>query len=157
MSKKQHNKYAEFNKFDNNKFTAYNIATCKLCLANGNNHVGHRPGPNCPTVQGFTCGYCHEKGHTIKHCERLKENKQKQATFKTFNKPQQQQQKPEPKPLISSRFAGMEETEMPSAEPKPKRLKTCWRTVPASITEPLKAPKIDMTIGDRKVRWGDEE
>ena len=99
MSKKQHNKYAEFNKFDNNKFTAYNIATCKLCLANGNNHVGHRPGPNCPTVQGFTCGYCHEKGHTIKHCERLKENKQKQATFKTFNKPkqpQQQQQKPDP-------------------------------------------------------------
>ena len=35
------------------------------------------PGPDCPTCASFTCGYCKCKGHTIKHCEVLKANKQR--------------------------------------------------------------------------------
>lgn len=53
--------------------------SCYLCVKN-NTPGGDKckgPGPECPTCANFTCGYCKQKGHTIKHCQVLAGNKQK--------------------------------------------------------------------------------
>lgn len=61
------------------------LPPCFLCVKN-NTKGGDKcqgPGPECPTCEGFICGYCKRPGHTIKHCQVLAENKrQKRSDIK---------------------------------------------------------------------------
>jgi hypothetical protein len=67
--------------------------TCHLCVKQGKSGLGHAPGPNCPIVKNFTCGYCKEKGHTIKHCPVLHAKK----NAETLQQKLLQKQFPQPK------------------------------------------------------------
>ena len=48
--------------------------SCRICSNHGQDadQCPSRSGGGCVTIAGFTCGYCKETGHTLKHCEKLK-------------------------------------------------------------------------------------
>lgn len=50
--------------------------TCRVCANHGNDPTGHLPGDDCPTIQGFYCGYCKGTGHSINCCPVLKAKKE---------------------------------------------------------------------------------
>ena len=63
---------------DSNMTRGLTSYACYLCAKNSlGSDKCKGPGPDCPTCASFTCGYCKCKGHTIKHCEVLKANKQR--------------------------------------------------------------------------------
>lgn len=62
---------------------------CKVCHDTGkpesiyrSHYVKTAPGPNgvivCPTLANLECRYCHQKGHTVKHCTVLEERKKQE-------------------------------------------------------------------------------
>jgi len=62
---------------------------CKVCHDTGkpesiyrSHYVKTTPGPNgvivCPTLACLECRYCHQKGHTVKHCTVLEERKKQE-------------------------------------------------------------------------------
>jgi hypothetical protein len=62
---------------------------CKFCHDTGkpesiyrSHYVKTAPGPNgvivCPTLANQECRYCHQKGHTVKHCSVLEERKKQE-------------------------------------------------------------------------------
>ena len=63
--------------------------TCHLCVKQGKSGLGHAPGPNCPEVQNYICGFCKEKGHSTRHCpiilERENAKKYRRPEFKKPN------------------------------------------------------------------------
>ena len=64
--------------------TAARTPFCKICFDAGKpksqystHFVKDSPGPNgkvvCPYLLSLACRYCHESGHTVKHCPKLEE------------------------------------------------------------------------------------
>ena len=102
--------------------------TCHLCVKQGKSGLGHAPGPNCPIVKNFTCGYCKGKGHTIKHCPILlsRKNEEKarltRQTLESKKAKIETQVKPQVKPVkrveqIVNHFGIIEhDSEMPKAK-----------------------------------------
>lgn len=106
--------------------------TCHLCIKQGKSGLGHAPGPNCPVVKNFTCGYCKEKGHTIKHCPVLQAKKntetlQQKLLEKQFPQPKIEAQIPK-KPIkrveqIVNHFGIMEDdSKMPETSKSKKKI-----------------------------------
>jgi hypothetical protein len=65
---------------------------CPVCKSAGkpfeeytSHFVKNRPGGSviCPTLLNQECNYCHEKGHTIKYCPKLKEKNNRQQHHDT--------------------------------------------------------------------------
>ena len=61
---------------------------CSFCKHTGKSYAEYtshypkdRPGPEgkviCPTILASECSYCHEKGHTKRHCPKLKQRNQR--------------------------------------------------------------------------------
>ena len=61
---------------------------CSFCKHAGKSYAEYtshypkdRPGPEgkviCPTILASECSYCHEKGHTKRHCHKLKQRNQR--------------------------------------------------------------------------------
>ena len=61
---------------------------CSFCKHAGKSYAEYtshypkdRPGPEgkviCPTILASECSYCHEKGHTKRHCSKLKQRNQR--------------------------------------------------------------------------------
>lgn len=86
----------------NNKMTTK--AFCKVCFDAGkpesvfrSHFVKDRPGPNgkvvCPLLLSQECRYCHQKGHTVKHCPILKEKNQRESRYMQQPQPQRQPQR----------------------------------------------------------------
>ena len=68
----------------NSHISNNSTTTCRVCLKAGKTTTGcARPGPSCPTVTGFKCGYCKGMGHTIKHCQVLAAKKAAEAHDRT--------------------------------------------------------------------------
>jgi hypothetical protein len=114
------------------------------------------PGPNCPIVKNFNCGYCKEKGHTIKHCPVLQAKKQyQQKMLRQCPQPKEESVKPKINrvKILSNHFGLMEdESEMPNS--KPVEVQTWAKIVQRSAPEPT--PSVDMAFGNIG-NWGDLE
>jgi hypothetical protein len=121
----------------------FNSNSCVVCKNHGKfNPVGHKPGPNCPTIQGFECGYCHEYGHTIRHCQHLNSRTSKKT-----------QEPPKPKPVrttvrvtqaakqdkikTANGFHLLPNEDLDAAEPKAAEPKPAERTVRSCESVPI--------------------
>ncbi len=141
------------------------------------------PGPNCPVVKNFKCGYCKEMGHTIKHCPILQAKKQyQQKMLRQCPQPKEESVVPsKPKinrvKILSNHFGLMEdESEMPNSKPvendtwpkinmnrtlihqmpksNPIKVQTWAKIVQKPAPEPVTS--VDMAFGNIG-NWGDLE
>jgi len=102
---------------------------CHLCIKKGKSGLAHSPGPNCPVVKGFICGYCKEQGHTIKYCKILqaknseykKASSQKSHEQKSHEQKSHEQKSHEQKSRVKlfgkqlvNHFGIMEDSKMPN-------------------------------------------
>jgi hypothetical protein len=107
---------------------------CKVCKDAGkseNEFTSHftrsKPGPDgvlvCPYLLSIECRYCHEKGHTPKYCQKVKENHtyrtQQPITTPTRPKPPVVPNAPS-RPKATNKFSNLElDEENPVYKPKP--------------------------------------
>lgn len=110
---------------------------CKVCHDTGkpesvyrSHYVRTTPGPNglivCPTLANLECRYCHQKGHTVKHCTVLEERKkQEDKEAKRKEREQKIQEAPIKEKVITANickniYVCLQDNDEEEPEPQPQ-------------------------------------